>query len=231
MDLSLSGCGAGKARQSGSSLLFALPKRAGQKNKGRCFLRSSIRKQSRKLLTARRHLPRYRALHSTKECCSPLPCICRHAAILRCFAVLAEPLFPYVTRALGKIPQSIGRRDGAPSPLPGLGPTWRCSVGGRNPSPTKHAVQLSRYVRKCLQSFSARPANFCRVITRACVSHSSVSHIAPVKYIMRGSRHTAVTTDRMDSIPVGPLCPRTRSFRRKFPDDVHSGGHKAVTKF
>ncbi len=37
MDLSLSGCGAGKARQSGSSLLFALPKRAGQKNKGRCF--------------------------------------------------------------------------------------------------------------------------------------------------------------------------------------------------
>ena len=56
-------------------------------------------------------------------------------------------------------------------------------------------------------------------------------HIAPVKYIMRGSRHTTVTTDRMDSIPVGPLCPRTRSFRRKFPDDVHSGGHKAVTKF
>lgn len=118
--------------------------------------------------------------------------------------------------ALGKIPQSIGRRDGAPSPLPGLGPTWHCSAGGRNPSPTKHAVQLSRYVRKCLQSFSARPANFCRVITRACVSHSSVSHIAPVKYIMRGSRHTADTTDRMDSIPVGPLCPRTRSFRRKF---------------
>ena len=133
MVLSLSGCGAGKARQSGSSLLFALPKRAGQKNKGRCFLRSSIRKQIRKLLTARRHLPRYRALHSTKECrggaatkapvglsngqtglrsaqmpsvvfgrqgCSPLPCICRHAAILRCFAVLAEPLFSYVARAL-----------------------------------------------------------------------------------------------------------------------------------
>ena len=130
-----------------------------------------------------------------------------------------------------KIPQSIGRRDGAPSPLPGLGPTWQCSAGGRNPSPTNHAVQLSRYVRKCLQSFSARPANFCRVITRACVSHSSVSHIAPVKYIMRGSRHTTVTTDRMDSIPVGPLCPRTRSFRRKFPDAAHSGGHKAVTKF
>ena len=69
-----------------------------------------------------------------------------------------------------KIPQSIGRRDGAPSPLPGLGPTWQCSAGGRKPSPTKHAVQLSRYVRKCLQSFSARPANFCRVITRACVA-------------------------------------------------------------
>ena len=99
MDLSLSGCGAGEARQSGSPLLFALPKRAGQKNKGRCFLRSFIRKQSRKILTARRHLPRYRALPSTKEGCSPLPCICRLAAILRCFTVFIKPLFSYVTRA------------------------------------------------------------------------------------------------------------------------------------
>ncbi len=149
MDLSLSGCGAGKARQSGSFLLFALPKRAGQKNKGRCFLRSFIRKQSRKILTARRHLPRYRALHSTKECrggaatkapvglstgqtglrsaqmpsvvfgrqgCSPLPCICRHAAILRCFAVLSEPLFSYVTRALGKNPAK--HRPSGRGPVP-----------------------------------------------------------------------------------------------------------------
>ncbi len=41
MDLSLSGCGAGEACQSGSPLLFAIPKRAGQKNKGRCFGKKS----------------------------------------------------------------------------------------------------------------------------------------------------------------------------------------------
>ena len=76
------------------------PPPAGADKTGRNILRGSIRKQSRKILTARRHLRRYRALHSKKECCSPLPCICRLAAILRCFAVLAEPLFSYVARAL-----------------------------------------------------------------------------------------------------------------------------------
>ena len=74
-------------------LQIPLPKRK------RAVLRGSIRKQSRKILSAKRHLPRYRALPSTKEGCSPLPCICRLATILRCFAVLAEPLFSYVTRA------------------------------------------------------------------------------------------------------------------------------------
>ncbi|HIX94684.1 MAG TPA: hypothetical protein H9846_04425 [Candidatus Gemmiger excrementipullorum] len=61
--------------------------------------RGSIRKQSRKTLPAKRHLLRYRVLYSTKECCAPLPCICRFAALLRCFAVFTKPLFSYVTRA------------------------------------------------------------------------------------------------------------------------------------
>ena len=62
-------------------------------------MRGSIRKQSRKTLTARRQLPRYQVLRSTKERFAPLPCICRLAAVLRCRAVLAEPSFSYVTRA------------------------------------------------------------------------------------------------------------------------------------
>ena len=74
------------------------------------FTRGSIRKQSRKTLPAKRHLLRYRVLHSTKECCDPLPCICRFAAILRCYAVLAEPLFSYVTRALPRFFQTVARR-------------------------------------------------------------------------------------------------------------------------
>ena len=68
-------------------------------NTPRC-LRGSIRKQSRKTLTAKRHLPCYRALCSIQEHFDPLPCICRLAAVFRCFAVLAEPLFSYVARAL-----------------------------------------------------------------------------------------------------------------------------------
>ena len=56
-------------------------------------LRGSIRKQSRKTLSAKRRLLRYRALHSTKECRGPLPCIRRFAAVLRCFAVFVKPFF------------------------------------------------------------------------------------------------------------------------------------------
>ena len=44
------------------------PPPAGADKTGRNILRGSIRKQSRKILTARRHLRRYRALHSKKEC-------------------------------------------------------------------------------------------------------------------------------------------------------------------
>ena len=55
----------------------------------------SIRKQSCKTLPAKRRLLRYRVLHSTEECCAPLPCICRFAAVLQCFAFFAKPLFSY----------------------------------------------------------------------------------------------------------------------------------------
>ena len=68
------------------------------------FLHGSIRKQSRKTLTAKRHLLRYRVLRSTKERFGPLPCICRLAAVLRCIAVLAEPPFSYVARAFCAAP-------------------------------------------------------------------------------------------------------------------------------
>ena len=79
--------------------------------------RGSTRKQSRKILTEKRHLLRYRALHSTKECGSPLPCICRFSAILRCCAVSSKPLFSYVTRAdTGVVVQRRG--DLGLQPLP-----------------------------------------------------------------------------------------------------------------
>ena len=72
--------------------------RAGEGERKKAPLtRGSIRKQSRKTLPAKRRLLRYRVLHSTKECCAPLPCICRFAAVLRCFAVFAKPLFSYCT--------------------------------------------------------------------------------------------------------------------------------------
>ena len=231
MDFSLSGCGAGEARQSGSSLLFALPKRAGQKNKGRRFLRSSIRKQSRKLLTARRHLPRYRALRSIQERCSPLPCICRHAAILRCFAVLAEPLFPYVTRALGKNPAK--HRPSGRGPVPFAWARTHLAMFRRRKNsfpdkPRRAAFPVRQKMSAVIFRTSGKflPGHYtglCQPLFRQAHCYGQVHHVWEQTY----DRHKG-----QDGFhPCRAAVSGGQGLPAEIPDAAHSGGHKAVTKF
>ena len=82
-------------------------------------------------------LRRYRPSFWGGKVIGPLPCICRLAAGLPCFAVLAEPLLSYVTRAGAPflLPSFGGERRKATEKLP---PAQSAAPKPRNGLPNKN---------------------------------------------------------------------------------------------